>query len=56
MKILFTKKRISNNPYIIEGFKNLLVNTEITNDLISSVTNEIGKLIVKSIEIGRAHV
>ena len=49
MKILFTKKRINKNPYIIEEFKNLLVNTEITNDLISTITEEIKNLIIKSI-------
>ena len=49
MKILFTKKRINNNPFIINEFTNLLKNTEISSDLINTITKEIGNLINNSI-------
>jgi hypothetical protein len=49
MKIIFTKKRINKTPNIIKEFKNLLLNIDITKDLIETITEEINKIIDRSI-------
>ena len=49
MKIIFTKKRINKTPNIIKEFKNLLLNIDISKDLIETITEEINKIIDRSI-------
>ena len=50
IKIIFTKKRINKSPKIVEDFKNIIKNTEITIDLIITITEEIKNIIEYSIE------
>ena len=45
LKIIFTKKRINRNPKIVEEFKKIIKNTEITVDLIIVITDEIKNII-----------
>ena len=44
MKIIFTKRRINKNPKIIENFKNILINIDLTGDLIKIMTKQIKRL------------
>jgi signal recognition particle GTPase len=51
MKIIFTKKRINENQKIIEDFKKIIIEIDLTSELIEIITKQIENIIENSLGI-----